>query len=222
MRFSSAIAISVGIHAVLGGALALYLRHVPSRITLAELDLSSVDLSFAETVEETAPAFSAPSAPAAPSLPKPQETPAPQRPQEEIRPNLLGDTILPVPKDFIEQIEPPKLSKHEKPVETAPISPAAPAPRQARVDAPPRPKRAIRPEYPKHARERGEEGDVILSLSVTAEGTVSSVAIATSSGHPDLDEAAVRAARAARFTPARLKDAPVASTARLTLSFCLK
>ena len=41
-------------------------------------------------------------------------------------------------------------------------------------------------------------------------------------GFPELDEAAVRAARAAKFSPARSGRDPVASTARLKLQFKLK
>ena len=72
------------------------------------------------------------------------------------------------------------------------------------------------------ARQRGEQGDVILEIRVTAEGTVDAVKIATSSGFAELDEAAVRAAKAAKFSPARSGREPVASTARLKLQFKLK
>ena len=96
------------------------------------------------------------------------------------------------------------------------------APRQARLDAPPKPKRNIRPDYPKGARQRGEQGDVILEIRVNAEGTVDDVKVVTSSGFAELDEAAVKAARAAKFSPARSGHVPVASTARLKLQFKLK
>ena len=90
------------------------------------------------------------------------------------------------------------------------------------MDAPPKPKRNIKPDYPKGARQRGEQGDVILEIRVNAEGTVDDVRVATSSGFTELDEAAIRAAKAAKFSPARSRHGPVASTARLKLQFKLK
>ena len=107
-----------------------------------------------------------------------------------------------------------------RPVEYSAISQSAP--RQARLDAPPKPKRNIKPDYPKEARQRGEQGDVVVEIRVNAEGTVDAVTVAASSGFPELDEAAVRAARAAKFSPARSGRDPVASTARLKLQFKLK
>ena len=82
--------------------------------------------------------------------------------------------------------------------------------------------RAIKPEYPKGARQRGEQGDVVVEIRINAKGTVDDVAVAVSSGFPELDEAAVKAARAAKFSPARSGHDAVASTARLKLSFKLR
>ena len=96
------------------------------------------------------------------------------------------------------------------------------APRQARLDAPPKPKRNIKPEYPKGARQRGEQGDVVLEIRVNAAGAVDAVKVVGPSGYPELDEAAVRAAKAAKFSPARSGRESVASTARLKLQFKLK
>jgi protein TonB len=96
------------------------------------------------------------------------------------------------------------------------------APKQAKIDAPPKPRKTIRPDYPKGARQRGEQGDVVLEIRVNAAGIVDRVDIVSPSGFSELDEAAVRAARAARFTPAKSGGSPVASTARLKLDFKLK
>ena len=63
---------------------------------------------------------------------------------------------------------------------------------------------------------------VVLEIRVNAEGTVDDVKVATSSGFAELDEAAVKAARAAKFSPARSGHDLVASTARLKLQFKLK
>jgi periplasmic protein TonB len=43
--------------------------------------------------------------------------------------------------------------------------------------------------YPSAARQRSEEGEVLVSFTVESDGHVSAVSIAKSSGHPDLDQA---------------------------------
>ena len=93
---------------------------------------------------------------------------------------------------------------------------------QARVDAPPRPKRAIRPDYPKGSRQRGEQGDVVVEMMVNPQGEVDEATVVSSSGFVELDEAALRAVRFAKFTPARSGGETVASIARITLAFKLK
>ena len=111
-----------------------------------------------------------------------------------------------------------------EPQNPAPPSPPAPAvaPKQARVEAPPRLLKTIRPDYPKGPRQRGEEGDVGLEFSITPRGTVDSVTVYSSSGYAELDAAAVRAAKKARFSPAMEGRRAVSATARLVVSFRLK
>ncbi|MBK1732578.1 hypothetical protein CKO41_12425 [Thiococcus pfennigii] len=59
------------------------------------------------------------------------------------------------------------------------------------------------PAYPREARRLGHQGTVRLRVLVTAEGRAADVQIAGSSGVTSLDEAALRAVRRWRFTPAR-------------------
>ncbi|MDP1606160.1 MAG: energy transducer TonB [Rhodocyclaceae bacterium] len=49
--------------------------------------------------------------------------------------------------------------------------------------------------YPHEAIERGIEGDVIVLLTLTSNGGVAAAAVATGSGHPILDAAALAAVR---------------------------
>jgi protein TonB len=49
--------------------------------------------------------------------------------------------------------------------------------------------------YPREAAERGWEGDTIILLTLTPEGRIVDVSVATSSGYALLDEAAVAAVR---------------------------
>ena len=90
------------------------------------------------------------------------------------------------------------------------------------VDVPPKPKQTIKPEYPFSSRERGEEGDVALAISINENGGVDGVVVQKSSGFSELDDAAVRAVKSAMFDPAKSGNKPVASVARLTLSFKLR
>ena len=209
----SAILLSLLFHALLAVGLIAYLEYAPHPDVLATLDLSSVELSFAETVEETAAVAPQPATVG-------RRVPSP--PQDEKPPEVKHEKRLPpdpfAPKFPEPQEDPPQLITHHSSL----ITPPPAAPRQARLDAPPHPKRNIRPDYPKGARQRGEQGDVILEIRVNAEGTVDDVKVVVSSGFAELDEAAVKAARTAKFSPARSGHDPVASTARLKLQFKLK
>ena len=193
-----------------------YMKYAPGPTAVATLDLSSVDLSFAEDEDETAAV--SPTMPAMPEVepPKPREEKPPEaeRAEDPLPPDPAAPKLA-EPEPEREQMETPSIP---------PPSPPAPAvaPKQAKIDAPPKPHKTIKPDYPKGARQRGEQGEVILEIRVNAAGIVDRVDIVSPSGFPELDEAAVRAARAARFTPAKSGGSAVASTARLTLTFKLK
>ena len=227
MRLVTAIGVSVLLHGLVAVGLVAYLEYAPHPDVLATLDLSSVELSFAEEVQETAAVAPMPAA-AERRPPKPKvDEPPPEAKQEKPLPPDAGEVRFPEPKEDAriktEDVVKKVLPKDNSNTQTLKHSNTAPvAPRQARLDAPPKPRRNIRPDYPKGARQRGEQGDVVLEIRVNAEGTVDDVKVAVSSGFAELDEAAVRAAKAAKFSPARSGHDPVASTARLKLSFKLK
>lgn len=52
-----------------------------------------------------------------------------------------------------------------------------------------------RPHYPAVSFERGEQGKVVLLVTVSPRGVLNSVKIAESSGYPSLDEAALQAVK---------------------------
>ena len=224
MKFSVAIAVSVAVHLLIGLGIWLYMEYSPTPDVLATLDLSSVELSFADQVDDTAAVLPRAAAP------EPELTPAPEKLSEPV----LDTPLAPLPEipdavDIPKPEEKPRLPPAPTPSPDTPTTaadpaptPPAPSPRQARVDAPPRPKRTIKPDYPKGARQRGEQGDVVVEMLVNAEGRVDEASVVTSSGFPELDEAALRAVRAARFTPAKSGRESVASSARITLTFKLK
>ena len=220
-----AISISLLFHGLVAAALIAYLEYAPRPDVLATLDLSSVELSFAERVEETAAVAPMPAAAAERRPPKPKvDEPPPEAKLEKPLPPDAGEVRFPEPKEDVRlKTEDAKAKdKRRETKDVKPVSAPSAAPRQARLDAPPKPKRNIRPDYPKGARQRGEQGDVVVEIRVNEDGTVDAVKVAESSGFPELDEAAVRAARAAKFSPARSGRDAVASTARLKLSFKLR
>ena len=199
----------MAVHGLVAVGIVAYMKYAPGPTAIATLDLSSVDLSFAEEEDETAAV-----SPTMPSIPEVE----PPKPREEKPPEAERAEDPPPPDP-----EAPKLAEPEPKVEHPSAEPVpAVAPKQAKIDAPPKPRKTIRPDYPKGARQRGEQGDVVLEIRVNAAGIVDRVDIVSPSGFPELDEAAVRAARTARFTPAKSGGSPVASTARLTLNFKLK
>ena len=75
------------------------------------------------------------------------------------------------------------------------------------------------PIYPQIALRRGEEGRVMLRVSVSAEGTPLEVALLETSGHPNLDSAALSAVRQWRFVPAMQAGTPVSAIAEVPVRF---
>ncbi len=218
MRMALAVALSIAVHAVLAVGLALCLCCDPNPRAFAQLDVSSVELSFAEREREMNPVAPFPPSPAVERSQMPDMSPPEPPPPEPI-------TAAPGPDSLrISEPEQHMLKMEEVRTEMREEHKVAQqeAPRQAKVDAPPRPRRTIRPDYPKGSRQRGEQGDVMLEIRVDADGAVGSVEILETSGFAELDQAAVRAVRAARFAPAKSGRKSVASTARLKLTFKLR
>ena len=209
---------ALAVHAFLAAAIVLYIDYAPRPTVTAELDLSSVELSFSDEKLEnpTTVATLPPAARHEVPAPKPIELPPEVRPEKALPPDP-SDYKFPEPK-VETKIQPSQPSQTPQP--SQPSQPSSLS--QARVDAPPRPRRAIRPEYPKGARLRGEQGNVILEIEIGADGVCVAAKVAVSCGFAELDAAAVKAALAARFVPAKAGNSPVSSVARLTLSFRLK
>jgi protein TonB len=62
---------------------------------------------------------------------------------------------------------------------------------------------------------------VVLNARVSATGACLSIAVLRSSGHPELDEAAVEAVRNWRFSPALREGAPVEVELEIPIRFRL-
>ncbi len=70
-------------------------------------------------------------------------------------------------------------------------------------------KGSVKLNYPSFLKKAGIEGTVVLWLLIDERGQVKKVQINKSSGNKALDDAAIRAYRTARFTPAMSRDRPV-------------
>jgi protein TonB len=78
------------------------------------------------------------------------------------------------------------------------------------------------PIYPRECIRKGQQGEVILSVQVSADGVVLSVEVQQSSGHRLLDRAAVKSVERLRFVPATRDGVPVSSTLELPLLYQLE
>lgn len=74
-------------------------------------------------------------------------------------------------------------------------------------------------EYPPDAWKDGVGGTTLLRLLISRRGTVDSVLVVESSGHPSLDSAALANARRLRYKPAAQGGSPVEVWGRLPVVF---
>ncbi len=77
------------------------------------------------------------------------------------------------------------------------------------------------PEYPRSARRRGDEGTVVLRVTVSAAGLPQQIQIRSSSGFQTLDQAAIDAVEGWRFIAARRGDVAVPATIDVPIAFRL-
>jgi protein TonB len=83
-------------------------------------------------------------------------------------------------------------------------------------------KLGLAPVYPPESKRRGEEGTVLLSIEVLADGRVGAVEVVQSSGFSRLDrEAVLSAQRGAPYQPAIVDDHPVRSIKPVNVVFRL-
>ncbi|MBF0284184.1 MAG: energy transducer TonB, partial [Magnetococcales bacterium] len=142
-----------------------------------------------------------------------QPTPAPTRPKPRERVKATPPQAVPTPV-----AAPPSAPAESAsvPVEAASAGPPDRLP-DHRADYLRNPK----PHYPNFARRMGREGVVVLRVEVNAEGAATAVAIARSSGYPELDEAAREAVERWRFVPAQRGGKAVAETVEVPVRFRL-
>jgi TonB family protein len=78
------------------------------------------------------------------------------------------------------------------------------------------------PQYPNFDLNEGHQGTTTLEVTVGPDGRATAVSIYSSSGYPNLDGAAIVAARASTFKPPRINGDPISSEYLLRYVFALR
>jgi protein TonB len=169
----------------------------PKVVALDERTEDGVPMAIpADLAEDPKPTIAPASIPA-PRTPPLEKTPAKDTPQAKLKPN-----VEPAEKE-------------------TPASASSRPSSGARPDRLPRVLSNPAPAYPVDLLTRGIEGTVLVRIHVTAQGAVASPTLAKSSGHPAMDESALRAILSWRFEPARLGDQPVPCVVNQPVEFFL-
>jgi protein TonB len=160
-----------------------------------------------------------------PEPPKPPEPVRKEKPKPIAPPRqIVAETPVVAPTDHVVPPPPPA------PVIEAPATPPAPPAPPPQMIGPVSlgselsvvcPERTS-PRYPPSSRRMGEEGTVVLRVELDEQGNVSSAHIATGSGFPRLNEAALAAVKAWRCTPPQRNGRPVRATALQPFKFVLE
>jgi len=79
-----------------------------------------------------------------------------------------------------------------------------------------------KPIYPRYSRLRGEEGNVVVSVDISASGKIGEVEVVSSSGYSRLDRAAIIALSGVKFIPARLNGKSIPSKKEIAFIFKLE
>lgn len=160
-----------------------------------------------------------PNKPPEPDKP-PEPEPIPRRDQEEPKPAPPRPPSKPQHSQF-------PVSKRSIPAAQEGTSGASPVPAPGKSNGTGTGNTAVRvrsnprPSYPAEARRLRQQGRVILSVQVNADGRATSVSVMRGSGFPLLDAAAVQAVEHWTFEPARLAGLAVSSRAEVPVVFSL-
>ena len=79
--------------------------------------------------------------------------------------------------------------------------------------------RALQREYPARLKDRGVGGTTVVHIFIDAEGIVRNQLVAKSSGYRELDDAALKVVRVARFSPANNGEEKVAIWIEIDITF---
>lgn len=166
--------------------------------------------------EAITPAEAVPSTPLAEAvLPAPTPTPQPEAVPKTVStstpvPPGLGVAVSGSPSGNVGDNSSPTLGKD---LTTAAGNPTA--------TAKPDYRRNPEPEYPLIARRRGQQGSVLLNITVSPTGRATKVSLQQSSGFELLDQAALKAVKTWNFEPARVGAMAVESKIEVPVRFKL-
>ena len=73
--------------------------------------------------------------------------------------------------------------------------------------------------YPENLRKAGIGGEVVVWIRISESGSVEDVQINNSSGHPALDQAAIRVGQTMQFSAAMNRDKPVSVWVSIPITF---
>lgn len=166
-----------------------------------------------EPEPEPEPVVQAPPEPVARPKPPPKPKPKPKQPP---RPQLEPKPQLPAPP-----AQPEGLPEADQQVTQAPSQAPAPAEPVMLTSVEYAGARPV-PTYPMASRRLREEGRVVILVEINAQGLVERASIDSSSGYSRLDEAALAAARQARFRPLMRNGVAMAARAKLPFDFVMR
>jgi protein TonB len=212
-------ALSVLAHAA---ALLAVLLFVPSRVELADIPAEATVAMVFAPPPTVVPPVAPDEVAVAPPVPIPLQSarPVPEAPAP----------VAATPPPALQPHSPParlsaKPPSAHVPAVVPPASVAATAPAASAAVVPPRPVAGMEtnraPVYPAIALRRREQGNVLLSVNVSAHGRPLDVDVVQTSGHPTLDHAALDAVRQWDFVPATQAGQPVRAVAEVPVRFRL-
>ncbi len=168
-------------------------------------------------VDMIQPAVEAPKPPAAKPLPMAKPQPVKQV-SKPVAPQTVQTPQLETTASTVAAPSAPTVATSES--KPSPAQPAGEPVSQARFDADYLKNPA--PPYPPLSRRMGEEGKVILRVTVNPQGTADNVEIKTSSGSSRLDDSAQKTVRTWKFIPAKRGDTAIQSVVLVPIIFKLE
>ena len=146
--------------------------------------------------------------------PPPPEVERPEIPELPVEPevtNEVPEESPPIPPTVLDPFSPP-------------TSAPPPPPDEGFVafDTPPQRVTVVEPEYPDIARELHAQGTVLVQVTVDETGRVIDAVVVQSDVIAALEQAALKAARASEFKPAKQRDVPVKARIVIPFRFVLR
>ncbi len=120
------------------------------------------------------------------------------------RPKVAVEAESEVAEEAVETIATTEFQ--EDLIRTMPTGPEIEIVPYYKVEVKPKPINIPTPQYPDLARRAGIEGNTVVKALVEIDGSIIEAKILKSSGNQMLDQAALAAARKAKFTPAKQRD----------------